>query len=200
MRSVSWKTGSVAGPAGALSLQARNAGRSFAHSVKSPRAGAPGVPLRNRGDRGVASPAVRVPSELPQRKRRRRRMSNRGRILLIAAVVLLILLFLSARGIAGFNSVEIKARRLFRLRVIISVLLITVLSAGPVLAGLNVRGGDGITATGADSVQFIDTSGITATGADGILTFGPNGITATGADGITATGADGITATGARSA
>jgi serine protease AprX len=92
---------------------------------------------------------------------------------------------------------EINARRLFHLRAIISVLLITVLSAGPVLAGLNIRGGDGITATGADGVQFIDTSGITATGADGILTFGPNGITATGADGITATGADGITATGA---
>jgi serine protease AprX len=71
------------------------------------------------------------------------------------------------------------------------------LAAAPVLAGLRVTGGNGITATGADGIQFIDTSGITATGADGLLTFGPNGITATGADGITATGADGITATGA---
>jgi serine protease AprX len=72
-----------------------------------------------------------------------------------------------------------------------------ILGAAPVLAGLRVTGGNGITATGADGVQFVDTSGITATGADGFLTFGPNGITATGADGITATGADGITATGA---
>ncbi len=71
------------------------------------------------------------------------------------------------------------------------------LSASPATAGITVTGSNGITATGADGVQYIGTSGITATGADGVLTFGPNGITATGADGITATGADGITATGA---
>ncbi|MFN2531607.1 MAG: S8 family serine peptidase [Pyrinomonadaceae bacterium] len=77
------------------------------------------------------------------------------------------------------------------------MLLVGCLSAVPVLAGITVTGSNGITATGADGIQFIGTSGITATGADGLLTFGPNGITATGADGITATGADGITATGA---
>lgn len=82
-------------------------------------------------------------------------------------------------------------------RSVISLLLVIVLSAGPCLAGITVVGSNGITATGADGIQFTDVSGITATGADGILTFGPNGITATGADGITATGADGITATGA---
>ena len=71
------------------------------------------------------------------------------------------------------------------------------LGTGPALAGITVTGSNGITATGADGVQFVGLSGITATGADGFLTFGPNGITATGADGITATGADGITATGA---
>ena len=71
------------------------------------------------------------------------------------------------------------------------------MTATPVLAGITVTGSNGITATGADGVQYIGTSGITATGADSLLLFGPNGITATGADGTTATGADGITATGA---
>lgn len=75
--------------------------------------------------------------------------------------------------------------------------LVVLLATGPALAGITVTGSNGITATGADGVQFVGLSGITATGADGFLTFGPNGITATGADGITATGADGITATGA---
>lgn len=75
--------------------------------------------------------------------------------------------------------------------------LIVLLASGPALAGITITGSSGITATGADGVQFVGLSGITATGADGFLTFGPNGITATGADGITATGADGITATGA---
>jgi serine protease AprX len=71
------------------------------------------------------------------------------------------------------------------------------LVSGPVFAGITITNSTGITATGADGIQFVDLAGITATGADGFLTFGPNGITATGADGITATGADGITATGA---
>lgn len=84
-----------------------------------------------------------------------------------------------------------------RLRTAVAILLIVLLSAGPIFAGIAVVGSNGITATGADGIQFTGVSGITATGADGILTFGPNGITATGADGITATGADGITATGA---
>ena len=79
----------------------------------------------------------------------------------------------------------------------VAVLLVLLLSAGPVLAGITVTGSNGITATGADGIRYDGTSGITATGADGVLSFGPNGITATGADGITATGADGITATGA---
>jgi serine protease AprX len=90
-----------------------------------------------------------------------------------------------------------------------ALLLVVVLSAAPVLAGITVVGSNGIMATGADGVQFTGLSGITATGADGILTFGPNGITATGtgtdgimatgADGYTYSGADGITATGADS-
>ena len=83
------------------------------------------------------------------------------------------------------------AQRLLALS--LTVLLITT----PAVAGIAVTRSNGITATGADGVQFVGLSGITATGADGLVTFGPNGITATGADGITATGADGITATGA---
>ncbi len=85
----------------------------------------------------------------------------------------------------------IQARRL------LALCLTLFLVATPAFAGLTVSRSNGITATGADGVQFVQLSGITATGADGLVTFGPNGITATGADGITATGADGITATGA---
>ncbi len=71
------------------------------------------------------------------------------------------------------------------------------LSCVPVLAGLTINGSNGITASGADGINYVGTNGITASGADGILAFGPNGITASGADGITASGADGITASGA---
>ncbi len=71
------------------------------------------------------------------------------------------------------------------------------LSCVPVLAGLTITGSNGITASGADGIDYFNTNGITASGADGILAFGPNGITASGADGITASGADGITASGA---
>lgn len=71
------------------------------------------------------------------------------------------------------------------------------LSCIPVLAGLTITGSNGITASGADGIDYFNTNGITASGADGILAFGPNGITASGADGITASGADGITASGA---
>lgn len=84
-----------------------------------------------------------------------------------------------------------------RLQQPVALLLVYMLSVGSALAGITITGSNGITATGADGIQYIGTSGITATGADGVLTFAPNGITATGADGITATGADGITATGA---
>jgi len=71
------------------------------------------------------------------------------------------------------------------------------LSCVPALAGLTITGSNGITASGADGIDYFNTNGITASGADGILAFGPNGITASGADGITASGADGITASGA---
>jgi serine protease AprX len=93
---------------------------------------------------------------------------------------------------------DIKAEKIYeRSRPAIAVVLILLLSAGPVVAGITVTRSNGITATGADGIRYDGTSGITATGADGAITLAPNGITATGADGITATGADGITATGA---
>ena len=75
--------------------------------------------------------------------------------------------------------------------------LIVMMSSVPALAGLTIFGSNGITASGADGVSFVNTSGITASGADSVLAFQPNGITASGADGITASGADGITASGA---
>jgi serine protease AprX len=82
-------------------------------------------------------------------------------------------------------------------RRLIALALAVFLSSVPAMAGLTIVGSNGITASGADSVDYYGTNGITASGADGILAFGPNGITASGADGITASGADGITASGA---
>ena len=75
--------------------------------------------------------------------------------------------------------------------------LVVLLSSVPALAGLTIFGSNGITASGADGVSFVNTSGITVSGADSFLAFKPNGITASGADGITASGADGITVSGA---
>ena len=82
-------------------------------------------------------------------------------------------------------------------RRLIALALAILLGSAPVLAGMTINGSNGITASGADGIDYIGTNGITASGADGILAFGPNGITASGADGITASGADGITASGA---
>lgn len=80
---------------------------------------------------------------------------------------------------------------------LVALALVVLLSSVPVLAGMTINGSNGITASGADSIDYYGTNGITASGADGVLAFGPNGITASGADGITASGADGITASGA---
>ncbi|MGC2237635.1 MAG: S8 family serine peptidase [Pyrinomonadaceae bacterium] len=64
-------------------------------------------------------------------------------------------------------------------------------------AGVSIVKSNGITLTGADTIDYIGTDGITLTGADNFLSYQTNGITLTGADGITLTGADGITLTGA---
>jgi uncharacterized protein (DUF2345 family) len=103
----------------------------------------------------------------------------------------------------------------------LALLLILLLTASPVWAGLSVVKSNGITLTGADGIEYVGINGITLTGADGLFNYssngitltgadgvtstsanggtytGPNGITLTGADGITLTGADGITLTGA---
>jgi serine protease AprX len=84
-----------------------------------------------------------------------------------------------------------------KIHVPIALVLVTLMSSVPALAGLTIVGSNGITASGADGINFWNTSGITASGADSVLAFSPNGITASGADGITASGADGITASGA---
>jgi serine protease AprX len=83
-----------------------------------------------------------------------------------------------------------------RSRGFVALLLVFVLGAGPVIAGVTITGANGITMTGADGISYIGTNGITMTGADGFLAFNPNGITMTGADGVTMTGADGATYTG----
>jgi serine protease AprX len=80
---------------------------------------------------------------------------------------------------------------------LVALALVVLLSCVPALGGLTIIGSSGITASGADGIDYYGTNGITTSGADGILAFGPNGITASGADGITASGADGITASGA---
>ena len=93
----------------------------------------------------------------------------------------------------------VKMGRFFfnKARTALALTLVVMLSSVPALAGLTIFGANGITASGADGVSFVNTSGITASGADSFLAFKPNGITASGADGITASGADGITVSGA---
>ena len=78
----------------------------------------------------------------------------------------------------------------------LALLLILLLAASPVFAGLSVVKSNGITLTGADGIEYVGINGITLTGADGIFNYSANGITLTGADGITLTGADGATYTG----
>jgi serine protease AprX len=70
--------------------------------------------------------------------------------------------------------------------------LAVLLLIGSVNGGINISNADGITVTGADGINYINTNGITVTGADGVLAFGVNGISATDTDGITVTGADGV--------
>jgi serine protease AprX len=84
-----------------------------------------------------------------------------------------------------------------KVRTALVLTLVVMLSSVPALAGLTIFGSNGITASGADGIEYSSTNGITISGADGILAFGPNGITVSGADGITASGADGITGSGA---
>jgi serine protease AprX len=82
----------------------------------------------------------------------------------------------------------------------LALLLILLLTATPVWAGLSVVKSNGITLTGADGITLTGADGITLTGADGIFNYSSNGITLTGADGITLTGADGVTSTGVNGA
>ena len=82
----------------------------------------------------------------------------------------------------------------------LALLIVLLLTAQPVLAGLSIVKSNGITLTGADGIDYVGINGITLTGADGIFSYNSNGITLTGADGITLTGADGVTSTGANGA
>jgi type IV secretory pathway TrbL component len=73
-------------------------------------------------------------------------------------------------------------RRLYnKSRRSIALALVVLLNSIPAMAGLTIIGSNGITASGADSIDYYGTNGITASGADGILAFGPNGIAASGA-------------------
>jgi ABC-type amino acid transport substrate-binding protein len=78
----------------------------------------------------------------------------------------------------------------------LALLLILLLTASPVFAGLSVVKSNGITLTGADGIDYVGINGITLTGADGIFNYSTNGITLTGADGVTPTGANSLTYTG----
>jgi serine protease AprX len=88
-----------------------------------------------------------------------------------------------------------------RLRQFTALFLTLLLGVGTAFAGITITGSNGITASGADGIDYVGVNGIMASGADGILAFSPNGITASGADGlplfsplgITASGADGVT-------
>jgi serine protease AprX len=97
---------------------------------------------------------------------------------------------------AGLAMIKFK-----RLKQFTALVLVLLLGVGSAFAGLTITGSNGITASGADGIDYVGVSGITASGADGYLAFTPNGITASGADGqplfspagITASGADGVT-------
>ncbi len=79
----------------------------------------------------------------------------------------------------------------------LALALALILCAGPAVAGVLVRGTEGITMTGADGVYYEGLNGITMTGADGLLGLKVNGVTLpVTTDGITMTGADGATYTG----
>jgi serine protease AprX len=82
----------------------------------------------------------------------------------------------------------------------LALLLILLLTASPVWAGLSIVKSNGITLTGADGISYVGINGITLTGADGIFDYSSNGITPIGPNGITLTGADGLTSTGANGA
>src|SRR2546423_13718625 len=75
-------------------------------------------------------------------------------------------------------------------RRLIALALAVFLSSVPAMAGLTIVGSNGITASGADSVDFYGTDSITESGADGILAFGPNAVTASGVDSIAASVAE----------
>ena len=84
-----------------------------------------------------------------------------------------------------------------RLRQIISLALVWLLTIGTANAGIIVSTGDGITVSGADGVTYTGGDGVIASGADGFLSFAPNGITTSGIDGVTVSTADGVIASGA---
>ncbi len=79
---------------------------------------------------------------------------------------------------------------------IISLLLIFVLVASPVFAGILISFGNGITLTPGDGITYSGPSGLTFTGVDGLLTTQANGITAPVNSGLTFTGVDGFTFSG----
>jgi hypothetical protein len=70
----------------------------------------------------------------------------------------------------------------------ISLLLIVVLIANPIFAGILVTPSDGISITQGNGITYLGGSGITATGIDSLLGLSTNGISAPNNTGITATG------------
>lgn len=75
----------------------------------------------------------------------------------------------------------------------IALLLILVLIANPIFAGILVSSSEGMSIVSGNGINYIGGSGITATAADGLLANQANGITAPSNTGITATAADGFT-------
>ncbi len=109
----------------------------------------------------------------------------------------------SIRMLANISSLNCARKRgspINQMNRFLALLIILLLTAQPVLAGLSIVKSNGITLTGADGIDYVGMNGITLTGADGIFSYNSNGITLTGADGITLTGADGVTSTGANGA
>src|SRR5262245_5068617 len=75
----------------------------------------------------------------------------------------------------------------------IALLIIAVLIANPIFAGILVTSSEGMSIVSGNGINYIGGSGITATAADGLLATQANGITVPQNTGITATAADGYT-------
>ena len=76
------------------------------------------------------------------------------------------------------------------------MILVVLVVASPVMAGLNISKSNGIVMTGVDGIVMTGVDGIVMTGVDQFFNANTNGIVMTGVDGVDRTTSDGIVMTG----